>query len=466
MTAPSTYTTPRAAVFAQLCNSLIDDELNEFSYPATLAGADYKITRKSTGMQIFFSGFSHKLPQLIEAVVERLGRPALHEARFVLMRESLLRTFLNHYKDKPLSIIRYEARQMLESGRHHILAYIDVLSDDAVCNHADLKDYGHNTMLAKAHLSVHCHGNTTRYQANAIVGGIAAALKLAPLPLADVPELNQMKLPTEQEICLRLHASFADERLLPMLNADETNSAIELTLQGDVDCRPASVLTEFLGKALANAAFEQLRTTEQLGYIVGLGTSILHGVWRLTVCVQSHHKDAAYLDERVEAFLATVPTLIADMDDEQFDDYKHSLINDKLSPPKSLAEEASIHWAEISGATYEFSRPGDDARAIHGLTKDMLIEYWFEVFHAQAPRRRKLSSQFFAPAQTPPPKSAKGVGGLRPIIYLDGIEAIAEYKKQLVVWESTPKAHHLAALRVQYHWRRHVRRRPPPVEAA
>lgn len=470
VTAPAMYASPANAMYAQLYNEIVDDELNEFYYPATLAGVSYSLARKSTGLTLVFRGYSDTLPTLIEHVVSKLATPALEEKRYDVRREMMIRNFANHYKAKPLSIIRYEASYLLEAPKWHILSYIDAFKGSngaEKVSHPKLLDFAKGEAFSNSYFSVHVHGNTTRYQANAIVGGITNAMPgLQPISLDAFPRLQYKQLPTEAEIILRMHQSFADkESLLPLLDEAETNSAVVVLLQGDLDARPASVITELLGNALAKDAFEQLRTREQLGYIVGLNAALTHGVWSIQVLIQSSVKDAAYLDERAEAFLSTVPTLLSEMTDETFEDYRQSYISNLLEPPKSSSEEASLMWAEIGRSTYDFKRSGDDADLARKLTKEDLLKYWHEVFAVEAPKRRKLSAQFFAPNCTPPPRRDTGAGGLKPALYLDGLEAVKEYRETMPAWPAKRKDQQLAALRLQYHARRRLKKKKTGVAA-
>lgn len=58
---------------------------------------------------------------------------------------------------------------------------------------------------------------------------------------------------------------------------------------------------------MSEPAFDQLRTKEQLGYIVFTGLKRLNQQYlALHMIVQSSHKDADYLDGRVESFLLQV----------------------------------------------------------------------------------------------------------------------------------------------------------------
>ena len=94
-----------------------------------------------------------------------------------------------------------------------------------------------------------------------------------------------------------------------------------------------------------------MRTNEQLGYIVNLGHRYDLGVVGLRVIVQSASKHAAQLDERIEAFLATVPALLGGLSASEFNNHRESLLTAKLEQPKTLRHESGLYWNEISQVT-------------------------------------------------------------------------------------------------------------------
>jgi len=217
------------------------------------------------------------------------------------------------------------------------------------------------------------------------------------------------------------------------MNAAETNSAVELTLQAGLDQRPATLLVEMLSQILSHPAYEQLRTKEQLGYIVNLGMRVDLGVIGLRVIVQSAQHDAEYLDGRVEAFLRGVPALLERLGADEFENHRQALLTAKLEQPKTLRQESSIYWNEISQGTYDFERSERDAEVLRGLTKAEVLAFWHATFDAAAPARRKLSAQAFAAHHPLPPKRPAGTHG-RAVHYVDGLEASLEYKRTLAAF--------------------------------
>ena len=334
-------------------------------------------------------------------------------------------------------VCRYATSHLLELARWHLLEYIDFIQSDE-CSHESLRGFVSTVLLKQVHMSVLCHGNTGRAQSLALVDEAAQALGSKALGLSQLPTPRLLQLPADVEVVYRLHPSVFAAHHLSLLNMEERNSAIELTLQGGLDERPASMYLEFLTQILSHPAYEQLRTTEQLGYLVNLGQRYDLGVVGLRVIVQSANHDAAYLDARVEAFLATVPKLLADLAPSEFANHKDAILKAKLEAPKTLRQESAIYWNEIAQGTYDFQRDAVDAKVVEKVTQQDIVEYWGKVFDASATGRRKISTHVYASHLTMPPKLAKGVNG-RAMQYVEGLDAVLEYKRTLAAFPAAPR---------------------------
>eukprot|EP00908_Phaeocystis_cordata_P023403 Transcript_5831.p2 GENE.Transcript_5831~~Transcript_5831.p2 ORF type:complete len:207 (-),score=76.91 Transcript_5831:860-1480(-) len=140
-------------------------------------------------------------------------------------------------------------------------------------------------------------------------------------------------------------------------NPDETNSAVEVYLQVGVDGRPSTLLLELLAHILDQPFYHQLRTVEQLGYLVHCGLRFDHGVVGLRFMLQSSEHDAAFLEARVQAFLETVPALLRALPPADFRQHRAALVAQKLEKDTSLAEEAARHWAQVEAATIPLALP-------------------------------------------------------------------------------------------------------------
>jgi insulysin len=88
---------------------------------------------------------------------------------------------------------------------------------------------------------------------------------------------------------------------------------------------------------MSEPAFDQLRTKEQLGYIVFTGIKRLNQQYlALHLIVQSSHKDADFLDGRVEDFLENYREQLLALTEEAFAANVAAVIEKLVEKPKNI----------------------------------------------------------------------------------------------------------------------------------
>jgi insulysin len=145
-----------------------------------------------------------------------------------------------------------------------------------------------------------------------------------------------------------------------ILNPNQANFGLSYYIRyGNVSDQRLRVVSALLTQILKEPAFNVLRTKEQLGYVVfcsgwALAGASEHG---LRIVVQSE-RTAAYCEDRVEAFLDTSKTTIAEMTSEVFEEQKAGLGKKWLEAMKNLSEEAGTFTTYISSGHLDFLRSG------------------------------------------------------------------------------------------------------------
>ena len=79
------------------------------------------------------------------------------------------------------------------------------------------------------------------------------------------------------------------------------------------------------------------------------------GSMGLDIKIQSL-KSPSFLEDRVDAFLATFRATLAGFSIEKLQDEKSSLMLKLLEKPKNLAEESGGFWSRINWGYYDFLR--------------------------------------------------------------------------------------------------------------
>jgi len=197
-------------------------------------------------------------------------------------------------------------------------------------------------------------------------------------------------------------------------NPENTNTALNNYFQLGLETWPKIAMLGILCHILKEPAFNILRTQEQLGYIVFSGQQTNQGVIGWRVIVQSE-RDPTFLDERVEAFISTVPSLLEKMTEEEWEHNKNALIALKLEKDKTLNKQSTRYWLEITSHTYVFDRAEKEAIELRLLQKNEVVAFWNEYIAKDAPRRKKLSVQLFGKGHAVPTSASDNVSRITDI---------------------------------------------------
>lgn len=112
---------------------------------------------------------------------------------------------------------------------------------------------------------------------------------------------------------------------------------------------------QLLSQIAKEPTFNQLRTQEQLGYIVMSGMTEQAGSLYFRFLVQSEKKPD-YVETRIEAFMDWLKEHLETLSEEDFEKQKASLIAKKEEKPKNLGEETHRFLGRITDKYYEFDR--------------------------------------------------------------------------------------------------------------
>jgi insulysin len=234
------------------------------------------------------------------------------------------------------------------------------------------------------------HGNMDKADAVAVAAMVAG--NFTPLPAAQIPSQRVVQLAPRHQYLLQARE----------YNDKDQNSAAYLSFQFGEDTLETRSRAEFLAHLLKEPCFNQLRTVEQLGYLVFSGLQAQRGVLSLRVLLQSSERPAHYLHQRAEAFLEhTFRAVLSNLDDESFERERNSVLADIEEKDKTLNQETNRYWSEVVLRRYTFDRREQKAAAVRAVTKAELLVF-FETHVAVNSERRLLSLQYFGAGHAMP----------------------------------------------------------------
>jgi len=370
---PEVGQSARQSASAVLYTALLKDELNEFSYPALLAGLSFNIYKHAQGISLRVSGYNDKQAALLQEILTVIKNPALDEQRFESIRKELIRALENSVAKRPSSQVIDDMREALSYGKWGEQALISQLEQMDV---AGLRQYSQR-FWASATAEILIYGNYERSSVADISDSVAGVLS-AEIP----PELPDLRI-------LKLAAS---ESLQYVVDVPHDDAVVAWYLQGAGNTWEDRAATALTAQIMKSGFFQQLRTEQQLGYVVSAFSWPQLDVPGLVMLVQSPVADADAVAAAMQVFMEAVESGLGK---EQFARHQEALTNEILRPDKNLWERAEFYWQSIAKKQYQFDGRQAMADAVGALTIESWLAYYNRVFLQQ-----RHSLQVVAPGKS------------------------------------------------------------------
>ncbi|KAF2113788.1 Metalloenzyme, LuxS/M16 peptidase-like protein [Lophiotrema nucula] len=390
--------TARLTAITSLYRDLVQDALNEYAYDADIAGLSYDFNHQSGGLGISIDGYNDKLAVLLEKVLLQIRDLKVKEDRFHIMQERLARAYRNWGFQQPFHQIGMYSR-WLRTDRSILTD--DLLKELDTVTAADVQAF-FPALIAQSQIEILAHGNVYKEDALKLSDLVEKTLKVKSLPTAQLFSRRGLILPPG--------SNYVFERQLK--DPANVNHCIEYGLNlgtGFNGTDPDRVLRAkalLLSQMTDEPAFDQLRTKEQLGYVVFSGATISSGWTGYRVLIQSE-RDCQYLDGRIEHFLTSFEKKLEEMTDEEFQSSIRAVQSKRAERLKNLGQEANRFWNHMSSDAYDFYLADEDIKHVGELTKQEMVEWYKHYISPSSPHRSKLSVHLVAQAKPKEPTATE-----------------------------------------------------------
>lgn len=446
---PAAYESPRTMTLSRIYQRVLNDDLNSFVYDASLAGCNYRVSCTPTGYKLSVSGYSEKIPFLLDTLTTRMltliqelregkeKHPSLYD-KFERARESLLRETKNYRLDAPYEVANYNSRLLMEENVWYLDDYIDLMEGENAAKDPltmeQCADVAEACLTQRLKVSALSMGNIDEKGTKEVIDVVSRHFLSPSTPLRDseLPRFRSMKLPTKEE-AVKIFGSEVGGEIYPIkyqelaVSESEENNAVEVTLQAG-----SEVILGYEGVAILDlivhmaytSAYNQLRTKEQLGYIVSASTrKVAGGAWGMSVVVQSSSVSPVKVEERIENWFKVFRQELEEMDAEEIGMEARSVVAQLREGNTKFSQEVSGAWNEISStessvqgmtspAFDRLERLADElvvqSEGTSAMTleanqrksdvelKNRILEFFDETFAVDAPNRRTVSSRVFS----------------------------------------------------------------------
>ena len=358
--------------------AMVADQLNELSYPASLAGLAYTLNAHGRGFSLKISGFDDKQGLLLDEILAALDAPQFDPQRFELLREENIRHLQNAGKEQPYTRVMGQLSELLHrqqwSEQSLLAAYKTMTLEN-------LKVFKQQ-LLAAGEIDMLVYGNYLKTDAQHYAEKVTAVLLKAPVSVPAVEILNLQP----QTLSRKVLSDYSDAALVLYLQAADT----------DKKRRAALGVT---AQILRADFYTRLRTEKQLGYIVSSGAYPVMDVAGIFFLVQSPVAGPAALREEISRYLSSQIEMAASLDEQQFLQHRDALIVRLAESPKNLWEQSAEYWQDISRHYYQFDFKDQLIVALQSLT----LEEWQQYFKQDVVGGETRAIWLYAEGQFDPP---------------------------------------------------------------
>ncbi|KAJ0979208.1 hypothetical protein J5N97_014682 [Dioscorea zingiberensis] len=374
------YQTSKNSVLTELFMNLLKDELNDILYQAGVAKLETSLSIVADKLELKLYGFNDKLSNLLSKILSLCRSFSPKPDRFEVIKEDMERAFRNTNM-KPLSHASYLRLQVLREIFWDIDDRLSCLTNLSL---SDLLAFIPN-LLSQLHIEGLCHGNLSEEEAITIANIFVNAFPVQPLPIELRHQGRVLCLPSGANLMRKVHVK----------NELEVNSVVELYFQIEQDIGKEATrlraITDLFGSIIDEPYFNQLRTKEQLGYVVECGPRMTYRVVGFCFRVQSSEYSPLYLHERIIHFISGVQELLDGLDNESFENHRSGLIAEKLEKDPSLACETGNHWTQIVDKRYLFDMSKLEAEELKTIQKTDVIKWYNTYLRPPSSKCRQLA---------------------------------------------------------------------------
>ncbi len=322
---------------SRLWVELLLDRFNQQFYAATTAGLNYFLHVHRQGLSLQTNGLSANQLQLIGDILLQLPDPQFCELRFAELKQQLCRHWLNSSKNKPVATLFSKLSAVLQPQNPEPVQLAAALAN------LSYEDFQHfrQQVWQQLHLEALMLGNWSVEAAAALQRRLQDWLQTQNNS-GSAPKSKQCYIRDLGPVWLQASPEYeSDHALIAYLPAREKSPTM-------------MALFMLANHILAPRYFHQLRTEQQLGYLVGTGYVPVNTLPGIAFYVQSPNHAADVLYQATVAFFRHFIGELSQLHDRDFQSLKQGLAAQLAERDTSLSARAKRYWSALSQGDYDF----------------------------------------------------------------------------------------------------------------
>jgi insulysin len=371
---PKVYRSPKNLELANLYASAVKEGLNELVYPIQEAGLSYSLSTNKKGVVLTLGGYSERIGDLIRLVTKNLTNVNIDEQKFNNFKEAMIRGLKNKKLNQAYQRGGYYNWLMMLDNQYTDEEKLEALSPLTL---SDVKSFA-KKLYEKVYVTGVIHGNWTDKQAKESVSILLDSLNGKSLPIDErYEQIVEVLNPGEQ-------IQFSQE-------VQDNNNSLSYTIQVGEKDLALMAKASIIASIVENNFYTQMRTNQQLGYIVWSFQQRTEKRMFFRFLIQSSTHGPFEMSKRVRAWLKTTDRMFANLSDEEFEKHRQAKIIALEKEGDSIGAVIGDLYTLATDEEGDFQFKKKLIKAIKDLNKKDVSEKARELFlDPQTPRLEVL----------------------------------------------------------------------------
>ena len=354
--------------------------LREFLYLAEMANISCKINSNASNFQFLIKGYSDKFEIFLEELGKRIGNFLVPDSQ----TEKDLRKIFEQQKIKKMEEMEDFSKKNPYKQQSYIMSqtiYSKVFTQkELLIELQEMKFESylqiHNQLFQKVFIETFVVGNVTQDLAKQMEESFLSCFRqkglLKPLKLINTVEIRMIGLNRKQIIVMAK----------PVSNKKQNNHMMSVTFQLTPN-KKKDCINSLLKKYLSSEYYGDLRSEQQLGYIVFAYSEKRHNVNMFTFLIQSTKLIPSELSQKTYEFLNKQRVLINNITETKFEEIKQGKIALLKQEFNSLKKKAEYFFDKIEDHNYNFKRKQEKLQITSALKKEDFISHFENMFYQE-----------------------------------------------------------------------------------
>ncbi len=362
-----------AEALLSLYNSCLSDFLSPAINEANRAGVSATSGATLSGLLLNVTGYGDSPVRYASYVAENLKSFSLSPERFEACKESTLRSLRSAEQNEAVAVS--VTRQGL-LAREFDYPAAELIPRVTSATWAEVQAFARR-WFSRGKVEAVVHGHLSPEAAETAVRTLARHIGAQPA------DANALLRPKYLKI-------LPGEDIVDAGPIEGVNSVFSRDVMLPDDSPATRAAAIILASFIRNPFFNELRSKQQLGYIVGSSAAATHRNRHLNFVIQSSVYPPDELRRRVDAFVPTLPGALAAVSPERWDALVAGARSSLEAKPKSIAERAARFHFNAFTLAADWEQRAATLEALDTLTKEQAVALLTNLLTPETRRSRTV----------------------------------------------------------------------------